>query len=253
MRKRKHQDNCGNWMDTYGDMVTLLLCFFVLLYAISAIDQTKWANLVRSLNPNSVTKLEEASQNPDEDREAIVKDVPEDFQTLYENLKAEVEKKNLNTEIEVKAGKGFTFVSFKDKIFFDGYSYVLKQSGAEILDDFCKVLAPYADDIKQIEILGHTARVQEINSSVEKDRFLASNRATAVLVYIQEKNFISPAKLTSLGYGDNWPIADNSTPEGRSANRRVELLITKTGAAYQNLGEIYKEIEYATDADGGQE
>jgi len=49
MHKRKHKDQCGNWMDTYGDMVTLLLCFFVLLYAISAIDQTKWANLVRSL------------------------------------------------------------------------------------------------------------------------------------------------------------------------------------------------------------
>ena len=118
MHKRKHKDQCGNWMDTYGDMVTLLLCFFVLLYAISAIDQTKWANLVRSLNPNSVTQLEEATQNPPEGSQAIVQKVPEDFQTLYENLKAEVEEKNLNTEIEVKAGKGFTFIAFKDKIFF---------------------------------------------------------------------------------------------------------------------------------------
>ncbi len=142
MRKRKHQDHCGNWMDTYGDMVTLLLCFFVLLYAISAIDQTKWANLVRSLNPNSVTQLEAATQNPPEDSQAIVQKVPEDFQTLYENLKAEVEEKNLNTEIEVKAGKGFTFIAFKDKIFFDGYSYVIKKSGEEVLENFCNILAP---------------------------------------------------------------------------------------------------------------
>ena len=221
MHKRKHKDQCGNWMDTYGDMVTLLLCFFVLLYAISAIDQTKWANLVRSLNPNSVTQLEEATQNPPEGSQAIVQKVPEDFQTLYENLKAEVEEKNLNTEIEVKAGKGFTFIAFKDKIFFDGYSY--------------------------------TARVDGHQYSVANDRFLASNRATAVLVYIQEKNFIDPSKLTSVGYGDNWPVADNYTPEGRSANRRVEVLITKTGAQYKNLGELYREIQYGTDTDEGQE
>lgn len=253
MHKRKHKDQCGNWMDTYGDMVTLLLCFFVLLYAISAIDQTKWANLVRSLNPNSVTQLEEATQNPPEGSQAIVQKVPEDFQTLYENLKAEVEEKNLNTEIEVKAGKSFTFIAFKDKIFFDGYSYVLKKSGEEVLEDFCNILAPYADDIKQIEILGHTARVDGHQYSVANDRFLASNRATAVLVYIQEKNFIDPSKLTSVGYGDNWPVADNYTPEGRSANRRVEVLITKTGAQYKNLGELYREIQYGTDTDEGQE
>ena len=99
----------------YGNPASLFLCS---LYAISAIDQTKWANLVRSLNPNSVTQLEEATQNPPEGSQAIVQKVPEDFQTLYENLKAEVEEKNLNTEIEVKAGKGFTFIAFKDKIFF---------------------------------------------------------------------------------------------------------------------------------------
>ncbi len=74
-----------------------------------------------------------------------------------------------------------------------------------------------------------------------------------VLVYIQEKNFIDPSKLTSVGYGDNWPVADNYTPEGRSANRRVEVLITKTGAQYKNLGELYKEIQYGTDTDEGQE
>ena len=112
---------------------------------------------------------------------------------------------------------------------------------------------PYADDIKQIEILGHTARVDGHQYSVANDRFLASNRATPVLVYIQEKNFIDPSKLTSVGYGDNWPVADNYTLEGRSANRRVEVLITKTGAQYKNLGELYREIQYGTDTDEGQE
>lgn len=241
MRRKPRKDGGGNWMDTYGDMVTLLLCFFVLLYAISAVDQTKWDNLVKSLNPNAAETLAEVTKQPVTDKDAVIQDVPKDFETLYENLKAEVASRDLDTEIEVKKGKGFTFITFKDKIFFDGYSYVLKDSGKEILDSICDVLAPYSKDIKQIEVLGHTAEVQE-SFSVKNDRFLASNRATAVVVYMQGKNIIDPAKLVSMGYGKYWPVADNNTAEGRAMNRRVELLITKVDGTDTGLGDIYREI-----------
>ena len=54
MRKRKQRptDGGGNWMDTYGDMVTLLLTFFVMLYAMSSLDVAKWEVFVRSIFPN---------------------------------------------------------------------------------------------------------------------------------------------------------------------------------------------------------
>lgn len=241
MRGKKHKDEGGSWMDTYGDMVTLLLCFFVLLYAISAVDQTKWANLVRSLNPDSVKTLESKIKTPPVSSDVKVQDVPKDFETLYENLKTEVTDRGLNTEIQVKKGDGFAFITFKDKIFFDGYSYVLKESGQEILDSFCEILAPYSEQIKQIQVLGHTAEVPG-NFSASNDRFLASNRATAVVVYMQQKNVVSPSRLVSLGYGEYWPVADNKTADGRAANRRVEILITKVGGDDRDLDEIYKDI-----------
>lgn len=241
MRRKPRKDGGGNWMDTYGDMVTLLLCFFVLLYAISAVDQTKWTNLVKSLNPNAAETLEAAIHVPQTDDNVVPQDVPKDFETLYENLKEEVAKRSLDTEIEVKRGKGFTFITFKDKVFFDGYSYVLKDSGKEILDTICDILAPYSQDIKQIEVLGHTAEVQQ-DFSIKNDRFLASNRATAVVIYLQEKDIIDPMKLVSMGYGKYWPVAENDTAEGRAMNRRVELLITKADGKDVGLGEIYKEI-----------
>lgn len=241
MRKKKRKDETGNWMDTYGDMVTLLLCFFVLLYAISTVDQTKWMNLVKSLNPNSLETIEDASNKSPNSAKTQIKDVPKDFETLYENLKQEVQKQNLNTEIEVRKGDGFTFITFKDQVFFDGYSYVLKDSGKQILDMFSDIMAPYADQIKQIQVLGHTAEVSG-SFSVSNDRFLASNRATAVVVYLQQKNFIAPAKLISSGYGEYWPVADNTTADGRAANRRVEILITKTDGTDRGLGDYYKDI-----------
>ena len=46
-------EDCGSWMDTYGDMVTLLLCFFVMLYSMSSLDQQKWEIFVKSIFPNS--------------------------------------------------------------------------------------------------------------------------------------------------------------------------------------------------------
>ena len=54
MKKRNKPSGGGaNWMDTYGDLVTLLLCFFVLLYSISTLDQAKWIQVVKSFNPDA--------------------------------------------------------------------------------------------------------------------------------------------------------------------------------------------------------
>ena len=52
-KNKKAPEEGGSWMDTYGDLVTLLLCFFVLLYSISSIDQAKWVQIVKSFNPNA--------------------------------------------------------------------------------------------------------------------------------------------------------------------------------------------------------
>lgn len=240
MRKAKKGDT-GSWMDTYGDMVTLLLCFFVLLYAISAIDQTKWNNLVRSLNPNVVETLVQEAATADKNEDPL-ENVPEDFETLYENLKAEVEKNDLASEIEVKKGDGFTFITFKNNVIFDPNSYILRDEGKSLLDSFCTILEGYSDSIQQIQILGHTAEVTPGQSNMANDRFLSSNRATAVLVYVQEKQIFDPVKLVSMGYGQYRPIADNATEEGRAQNRRVEVLITKSDTVIKSLDEYYKEI-----------
>lgn len=237
--KKAHKEEGGSWMDTYGDMVTLLLCFFVMLYAISAVDQTKWANLVKSLNPDEVKVLETASPISESIQ---ITEVPDDFEQLYENLKKEVEEKKLGESIEVKKGAGFTFITFKSAVIFDANSYVLKDDAKKVLDDFCVILSSFSGDIQQIQILGHTAEATVGENNISTDRFLSSNRAASVLVYIQEKNILDPSKLVSMGYGQYRPIADNTTSEGRATNRRVELLITKGDAEVKSLEDYYKEV-----------
>lgn len=241
MRKPRKEEG-GSWMDTYGDMVTLLLCFFVLLYAMSAIDQTKWNNLVKSLNPDVTEALEseiDANKNEEDEMQDVI--VPANFQALVENLRKEVEERNMADQIEVKSGDGFIFITFKSNIIFDANSYILKDEAKVLLDSFCDIMSGYTDEIEQIQVLGHTAEVSKGQVNIVNDRFLSSNRAAAVLVYMQEKNIFDPVTLVSMGYGQYRPIADNSTPEGRAENRRVEILITKSDTVARSLDEYYKE------------
>ena len=108
--KKKKGGGGANWQDTYGDMVTLLLCFFVLLFAISSVDQVKWANLVRSLNPN-VEELSQVVQDKDipPGDEAVPGSIQSDKQMeqLYEGLVEEMKKVGVEESVEITKGEGY--------------------------------------------------------------------------------------------------------------------------------------------------
>ncbi len=81
--------------------------------------------------------------------------------------------------------------------------------------------------VEEVIIAGHTAEVAYDKTDI--DRSLSTDRANVVLRYLEEKDVISPAKYLAIGYGLYSPIADNSTPEGRAKNRRVEIYISRKG------------------------
>lgn len=224
MRKKRGGSGGANWMDTYGDMVTLLLCFFVMLYSMSTMDQEKWIALVESFNPDAVTE-----QNPGghEVSNMTQEQVDADIEELYQAMKEYVETENLTAQITITKGSGYVFVSFDNTVFFDGDSYTLRDDGKVVLDQVANSIAEVSKSIDEIRVLGHTA--QEVADSPNNptiDRFLATNRAAVVTVYLQEKNIIDPSRLVSVGYGQWRPVAENSDAAGRAKNRRVELLVT---------------------------
>ncbi len=253
MKKKKSGNGGANWMDTYGDMVTLLLCFFVLLYSMSSIDSEKWELLVKSFNPDATELSQIVTTQEKNDYEYPVKggmDLPENadgFDQLYYALSQYISNNNLESSIELSKGDGFTFITFRDNVFFDGDSYVLKDEGKAVLDEFCNAIETAVDSIEEIQILGHTSQASpDVPNEPVSDRFLSSNRATEVLLYIQEKNIIDPAKLVSCGYGQFRPISSFDTRESRAKNRRVEILVTKTDSVVKSLDEYYKEV-YGTE------
>ncbi|MGI5962440.1 MAG: OmpA/MotB family protein [Lawsonibacter sp.] len=224
-RKKKSGSGGANWMDTYGDMVTLLLCFFVMLYSMSTMDKNKWIALVQSLNPSESVQQMQSTEG--EGGELTQAEVDQSMEELYETLLQYVSDSGLSDKVSLSKGSGYVFISFDDTVFFDGDRYQLREDGKAVLDKVAQPLAQARDSINEIRVLGHTAQaVGDKPNDVTADRFLASNRATVVTIYLQEKNVIDPARLVSVGYGQWRPVASNDTPDERAKNRRVELIIS---------------------------
>ncbi len=252
MKKKERKAPENRWMDTYGDMVTLLLCFFILLFSISTVNAEKWIMIVRSLNPESAKNVSQLVQNKPEDQDGekavgnkaggLMTD-EENFNQVYWTMREYVEDKELEESIEVKKGKDFTFIIFRNNVFFDGDSYVLKEGGKKILDVLCDALKPAAGAIGELKVMGHTNQVDpNKKNEIAQDRFLSSNRATEVLVFIEKKGFLGGKELVSLGLGQHYPIASFVTEEDRAKNRRVEIYITKNNASKYTIDEIYENI-----------
>ncbi len=250
MKRQKKDDGGGgaDWMGTYGDMVTLLLCFFILLYSISAVDQVKWENLVRSLNPDAgeVSQIvTTVTEDGEEDVAGVNKSDTEEelFTEIYDNLIEAKEQNPALADVQIASGEGYTFITFNDSVFFDGDSFALRAEGTEILDIFVEAIEPSASTVKELHVLGHTTQAQaNVPNNIEIDRLLSASRAAVVTSYIQEKDILDGSQLISTSYGQFKPIASFDTAEDRARNRRVEIIITESESVERSLEEYYDQV-----------
>ena len=240
-KQRKPVNN--EWMLSYSDMLSLLLCFFILLFAVSSLDAGKWEILVRTINPflEEPTEIVEIIPNTPGD---VLDDTENVLNDLLELLQEFVSENELEEEMEIVGGEGFVFIMFRNNILFDGDSYVLRPEATPILDFLGNVIYLFSPLIDEVRVLGHTNQADPYRPNpIRGDRFLASNRAAEVLVYLEEKNVIDPRRLQSIGFGQHYPVAPYILEEDRMMNRRVEILITEMdGSADIALEDIYAQV-----------
>ncbi len=223
-------------MDTYGDMVTLLLCFFVLLYSISSIDQQKWMIVVRSFNKDAIVKNDDPV-GPDGSGDTsggggmpALSEVEQDLTELYEFLASYAAANQEAGDILVSKGDGYVFISFADAVFFDGDSTLLRKDGEQMLDGIMPALIECSPSIDQLKVLGHTAQARSDKpNDAPGDRRIAGGRAAAVAAYIQDgtMDYLDPARIVDEGHGQWLNVAPHDGDEANKVkNRRVELMIT---------------------------
>jgi OOP family OmpA-OmpF porin len=113
-------------------------------------------------------------------------------------------------------------IDFKEKIQFEVNKATIKEQSFSLLHDIAEVIKKNPH-VKKISIEGHASA----DGDAKANKKLSDDRAKSVMDYLVKKEGIPAASLTAKGWGEEKPIADNNTPEGKEANRRVEFLVVE--------------------------
>lgn len=255
-KKQEEEIKTDGWKDTFSDLMNLLLCFFVLLYSMSNVDQVKYAELVASLsNTYSIfsggaeaigegklissgatqlneideymTDMEKANENNsmstlEEEQQAEQQKKNEE---LYSEIIEQREQKHLEDLIDISTDKNnqYVMISLSGSILFDSGSEEIREGALPILSRVSEILKQYSG--KRIKIEGHTDNNPINNSDYPSNLWLSTARATKVLEYFVDEKGLKPDNLEASGRGELDPVSDNSTADGRAKNRRVEIKI----------------------------
>ncbi|MDX9703453.1 MAG: flagellar motor protein MotB [Candidatus Auribacterota bacterium] len=228
------------WMTTYGDMMTLLLCFFVLLLSFSSIAQEEFnkaigslqgylgilvshnvavvdkkfinTEMVRNNNPSNMKK--EAEQDKEKPESYII--------SLAEEVEKTAQKKGIGGSVEVIQFLNSIRVRIPVSIAFKQGKMTLSEESKEVLKKIARLTKnlPYSIDVE-----GHTDNVPIYSEKYNSNWDLSSARAIQVVEYLVDLG-VSRDKLRAVGCSEYKPIAGNDTEEGKEKNRRVELIIT---------------------------
>ena len=253
------EDSGGAWLTTYGDTVTLLLAFFVMLYAISQVDAVKFQLLVSGLedpfdNKAAVEGLLETGNGivgPTQRQQpqptgvqgidigpahvelgqptAVTDPVPNrtlatesDLIEVRDQLLEAFELIGISTRLGAEIDtRGLVISIATDDVLFASGSPELAPDAAELVGAIAPVLRDFDNEIR---IEGHTDTVP-LNDNGYTNWNLSSDRALAVLGLLAADSQIDPMRLSATGFGEYRPIASNSTDAGKQKNRRVELVI----------------------------
>ncbi|MBQ5884500.1 MAG: flagellar motor protein MotB [Clostridia bacterium] len=258
-RQRKAPEGGGGsaWLNTYADMVTLLLCFFVLMISMSTINEEKFNAFLESFQNIDKEVLEEiiqATQQGGGDGGGNSQDMTEAaMDTLFEKLEEYVQENNMQDSVSIAKIEDVIYIRFDSAVFFEPDKYTLRKDSYKVLEFIGDGLKEYEKEIKLINICGHTAK-PAYDPDPEKTWQLAGNRAAVVANYFELNKKIDNMKLVVMGYGDNFPVASNDTEAGMKKNRRVELVIIGKDSnvntnIYDALQELYNDEEYPKKGD----
>lgn len=259
MGKKKQEDppaGAPAWMATFSDLMNLLLCFFVLLFSMSSIDEKRWEEVAASftatfsifsggaqaigdgiLISNGVSQLNQlddyinSTGKSAEDMDAALENIMEEAEKQMMAASEELEEKvgeavseaGLDDLVELSYTSQYVELTLNGSLLFESGSSVLSQQASVVLDQVGLILERYAEST--IEIEGHTDNVPIQTARFPSNNELSDARALSVFYYLMEHTSLDPAKVKHSGRGEYNPIADNNTQEGRALNRRVEIKI----------------------------
>jgi chemotaxis protein MotB len=241
-RKARHSHvSHERWLISYADFITLLFAFFVVMFASSRQDHKKTqeaevsirtafrsmgifpSTSKRSSLSNVVTVFPQALPTA-QDVEAMAI-VMRNLKSLKHQMERVLAHEIANGTVTVTLGRTGLLISLRDAGFFRSGSAVPIASSLPALTAIGSAVAPTPYDVR---IEGHTDNVPIHDAQYADNWELSTARATALTRLFIERDHILPGRLSAAGYAQYHPVASNLTSEGRSRNRRVDIIVLPT-------------------------
>lgn len=267
MARRKsithESENTDRWMVSYADFVTLLFAFFVVMYAISSINEGKYRVLSdtmteafkvapKSPEPIQIGKESKIISSQKQNNKIIepikpIRVLPKSERTYEKEMKQIAE--TVSSAVQPLIDKGLIKVT-QDKLWVEiemNTSILFSSADSELEEEAYPALKALAGVLKtlpnSIDVEGHTDNVPINNELFPSNWELSAARAASV-VHLFTRYGVDPRRLSSIGYAEFRPISNNATEEGRLRNRRVKVVILADKNA-RRIVEINRDIGQA--------
>ncbi|WP_379965578.1 flagellar motor protein MotB [Ectobacillus sp. sgz5001026] len=232
-KRRKHRNEeedhvDESWLIPYADILTLLLAVFIVLYAASSVNISKFNAIMGSFK-TELTGQKEGTKSPDPaptPAPQATQSQPitdQKLEELKQKLNAYINDNSLQNVISLQDTEKAIGVTLKDMILFDSGKAVVKENAFSTLDDLIG-LVNTVDNPVSIE--GYTDNVPIKSSSFQSNWELSAARASSVLHYF-ESHQIKPERLQFTAFGEYQPLYPNDSDEHRQANRRVTINVLR--------------------------
>jgi len=272
-REPEKPGNHERWLVSYGDLLTLLLAVFVVMYAMSQSDKKKVEEVAASMRESFGYSTQASAGQKGVLQSQDIKPIPaikpemavipitnkmppagprqgnigggagskqmageKEFREMASALEAYLVKQGFQNKVALSITQRGLVISLKEAGFFESGSAKLKHESVATLRGIAEGLQQYAN---RFRVEGHTDSVPIRSSEFRSNWELSTARATNVIHFLIESAGLSPNSLSAVGYGEFQPLVANDTPEQRAKNRRVDIVVLATEAS---AGEARPEI-----------
>ncbi len=243
----EESDNRDRWLVSYSDFITLLFGFFVVMYAISSVNEGKYRILshsltaafnhdARSLDPIQIGEpLLSASPHvidmPDSDGYQDREPGDTHIEPSREEIAERLAGLDAADQVQVRQNNDWLEVSLDSELLFAPGAAQLTPRASELLTETAGYLLAFDNPVT---VEGYTDNVPTASARFPSNWELSAARASAVVRFLAAAG-VERSRLTAVGYGENHALETNATPTGRAANRRVVVVVARRGNLARNL------------------
>jgi len=248
--RRKHV-NHERWLVSYADFITLLFAFFVVLYASSKADQKKQQQVAQAIDsafhalgifpdsgrrPGALKNISAISHNQASPDQPIIPmnivmgedvlapaQVKDDLERVQKQLEKMLSNQIAQHTVAIQMGKDGLVISLREAGFFSSGSAIPHTDSLPVLRQIVSQLGHTAYNLR---VEGHTDNIPIHTEEFPSNWELSTSRATHIARIFLASGEIPPERLSAAGFAEFHPVASNDTAEGRSENRRVDLIVS---------------------------